>query len=238
MSFWMWTICNLISIACGTYNVRKFWTRRTSGSVRWWTIACKYAYKNLMLQSRSPTHSVVMNARSSARDRSSRIDYWTLNSRNVNSMFAASGWFMRRRSQLCVFTTMYHSSLSAFMTNNTSSHTKKIAKTNCHANNQNQFFSLLSSDELPQNWINLSWQFSHKTTGIMLSSARPHCFFHNLEVLQGGCKPPTQKLWLQLDYYFLHIYVCKPNDHLATKHNRIYQGVSWFSHLLRFVIGN
>jgi len=47
-----------------------------------------------MLQSRSLTRSVVMNVRSCARDRSSRIDYWTLNSCNVNSMFAASGWFM------------------------------------------------------------------------------------------------------------------------------------------------
>jgi len=66
----------LISIARGTYNACKFWTRRTSGSVRWQTIAWKYAYKNLMLQSGSPTRSVVMNVRSSARDRSSRIDYW------------------------------------------------------------------------------------------------------------------------------------------------------------------
>ena len=75
-----------------------YWTRRTSSSVRWWTIAWKYAYKNLMLQSGSPTRSVV---RSSTRDRHSRIDYWTLNSRNVNSMFAASGWLMRRRSHIC-----------------------------------------------------------------------------------------------------------------------------------------
>ena len=103
MSFWMWTIRNMISIACGTYNVRKFWTRRTSGSVRWWTIAWKYAYKNLTLQSGSPTRLVVMNVRSSARDRSSRLDYWTLNSRNINSMFAESGWFMWRRSQISTF---------------------------------------------------------------------------------------------------------------------------------------
>ena len=79
----------LISAACGTYNARKFWNRRTSGSVRRWTIAWKYAYKNLALHSGSPTHSVVLCIRSSTCDRSSRIDYWTLNSRNVNSMFAA-----------------------------------------------------------------------------------------------------------------------------------------------------
>ena len=115
MSLWMWTIRNLISIARGTYNARKFWTHRTSGSVRRWTIAWKYAYKNLMLQSGSPTRSVVMNVWSSARDRSTRIEYWTLNSRNVNSMFAASGWFMLRRShlnntkfdQLCINYTVY-----------------------------------------------------------------------------------------------------------------------------------
>ena len=98
MSFWMWTIRNLISIARGTYN--KFWTRRTSGSVSWRTIAWKCAYKNLTLHSGSPTHSVVTSVRSSAHNRSSRIDYWTLNSRNVNSVFAASGRFMRRRSHI------------------------------------------------------------------------------------------------------------------------------------------
>ena len=48
----------------------------------------------------SPTHLVVMHVRSSARDRSSRIDYWTLNSRNVNSTFAASGRFSHSRSHL------------------------------------------------------------------------------------------------------------------------------------------
>ena len=66
----------------------------------WYADEQKCAYKNLTLQSGSPTRSVVTSVRSSARDRSSRIDYWTLNSRNVNSMFAASGWFMRRRSHL------------------------------------------------------------------------------------------------------------------------------------------
>jgi len=84
MSFWMWTIRNLISFARGTYNARKFWTHRPCGSVRWRTIAWKYAHKNFVLQSGSPTRLVVMNARSSARDRSLRIDYWTLNSCNVN----------------------------------------------------------------------------------------------------------------------------------------------------------
>ena len=48
-------IRNLISIARGTYNARKFWTRKTSGSVSWRTITWKYAYKNLTLQSGSPT---------------------------------------------------------------------------------------------------------------------------------------------------------------------------------------
>jgi len=100
MSFWMRTIRKLISIARGTYNARKFWTRRTSGSVRGLTVAWKYAYKNLTLHSGSPTHSVVTRVRSSARDRSSRIDYWTLNSRNVNSMFAASGWFFHSGSHI------------------------------------------------------------------------------------------------------------------------------------------
>jgi len=89
MSFWMWTRRKLISIVRGTYNTRKFWTRRTSGSVRRQEITWKYAYKNLALHSGSPTHSVVMHVRSNARDRSSRIDYWTLNSHNVNSMFVA-----------------------------------------------------------------------------------------------------------------------------------------------------
>ena len=46
------------------------------------------------------TRSVVMNVWSSACDRSSHIDYWTLNSHNVNSMFAASGWFIGRRSHI------------------------------------------------------------------------------------------------------------------------------------------
>ena len=71
-----------------------------SGSVRGRTIVWKYAYKNLMLHSGSPTHSVVMHVRSSTRDRSSRIDYWTLNSRNVSSMFAASGQFFHSRSHI------------------------------------------------------------------------------------------------------------------------------------------
>ena len=100
MSFWMRTIRKLNSIAHGTYNARKFWTRWTSGSVHGRTIAWKYAYKNLTLHSRSPTHSVVTNIRSSARDWSLRIDYWTLNSRNVNSIFAASGRFFHSRSQM------------------------------------------------------------------------------------------------------------------------------------------
>ena len=100
MSFWMRTIRKLISIARGTYNARKFWMRRTSGLIRGWTIAWKYAYKNLTLYSGSPTHSVVMHVRSSAHDRSLPIDYWTLNSRNVNSMFAASGRFFHSRSHL------------------------------------------------------------------------------------------------------------------------------------------
>ena len=82
------------------YNTRKFWTRRSSGSVRGRTIAWKYAYKNLTLHSGSPTHSVVTHVRSSTRDRSSRIDYWTLNSRNVNTMFAASGQFFHSRSHM------------------------------------------------------------------------------------------------------------------------------------------
>ena len=47
-------------------------------------------------RSGSPTLSVVMNVRSNARDQSSRIDYWTLNSRNINSMFAVNGWFIQR----------------------------------------------------------------------------------------------------------------------------------------------
>ena len=101
MSFWMRTICKLISIARGTYNACKFWTRRTSGSVCGRTITWKYAYKNLTLHGGSPTHSVVMHVRSSTRDRSLCIDYWTLNSRNVNSMFAASGWFFHSRSHFC-----------------------------------------------------------------------------------------------------------------------------------------
>ena len=82
-----------------------FWTRRTSGWVRRRTIACaqeSYAHKNRALHSGSPTHSVVMHVRSSARDRSSRIDYWTLNSRNVNSMFDANGRFFPSRSQIIV----------------------------------------------------------------------------------------------------------------------------------------
>jgi len=89
MSFWMRTIRKLISIAHGTYNACKFWTCRTSGSVCCRTIAWKYAYKNLTLHSGSPTHSVVMHVRSSARNWSSCTDYWTLNSCNVNSMFVA-----------------------------------------------------------------------------------------------------------------------------------------------------
>jgi len=103
MSFWMRTIRKLISIARGTYNARKFWTHRTSGSVRGLTIAWKYAYKNPTLQSGSPTHSVVTRVRSSARDRSLRIDYWTLNSHNINSMFAASGRFFHSGSHLYNF---------------------------------------------------------------------------------------------------------------------------------------
>ena len=103
MSFWMRTIRKLISITRGTYNARKFWTRRTSGSVRHRTITWKYAYKILTLHSGSLTRSGVMNFGSSARDRSSRIDYWTLNSRNVNSMFAANARFMLSRSQMSTF---------------------------------------------------------------------------------------------------------------------------------------
>ena len=102
MSFWMRTIRKLISIARGTYNAHKFWTRscRTSGSVRGQTIAWKYAYKNFTLHSGSPTHLVVTHVRSSTHDWSSRIDYWTLNSRNVNTMFAASGQFFHSRSHM------------------------------------------------------------------------------------------------------------------------------------------
>ena len=55
MSFWIWTIHELISIARGTYNVLKFWTRRISGSVRHRTVAWKYAYKNLASQRKSYT---------------------------------------------------------------------------------------------------------------------------------------------------------------------------------------
>ena len=119
-SFWMRTIRKLISIARGTYNARKFWMRRTSGSVRGLTIAWKYAYKNLTLHSGSPTHSVVMHVRSSGRDRSSRIDYWTLNSRNVNSMFVASGRFFHSGSHmiqcqwLCVNTNIIHRALACW----------------------------------------------------------------------------------------------------------------------------
>ena len=98
--FWMRTIRKSVSIARGTYSARKFWARRTSGLVRRQTIAWKYAHKNLALHSGSPTHSVVMHVRSSARDRSSRIDYWTMNSRNVNSMFAASSRFFHSRSHI------------------------------------------------------------------------------------------------------------------------------------------
>ena len=92
----MRTICKLISIARGTC---KFWTHRTSSSVRCQTIAWKYAYNNLVLHSRNPTHSVVMHVKSSACHRSSRIDYWTLNSCNVNSM---TGWSTRYLSLLWV----------------------------------------------------------------------------------------------------------------------------------------
>ena len=81
--FWMRTIRKLISIAHGT-------------------IAWKYAHKNRALHSGSRTHSVVMHVRSSARDRSSRIDHWTSNSRNVNSMFDARGRFFPSRSQTIV----------------------------------------------------------------------------------------------------------------------------------------
>ena len=79
MSFWIRTIRKLISIARDSYNACKFWTRRTSGSVRELTIAWKYVYKNLMLHSGSPKHSIVMNAISGARDRSScmTIELWT-----------------------------------------------------------------------------------------------------------------------------------------------------------------
>ena len=104
MSFWMRTIRKLISIARSTYNARKFWTRRTSGSVHRQTIAWKYVYKNLTLHSGSTTHPVVMHVRSSACDRSSHIDYWTLNSRNVNSMFAASGRFFHSQSHIVIIT--------------------------------------------------------------------------------------------------------------------------------------
>ena len=55
-----------------------------------------------LLQSGSPLCSVVMNVRSSTHDQSSRIKYWTLNSRNVNSVFAVNGWFIQSRSQLSV----------------------------------------------------------------------------------------------------------------------------------------
>ena len=56
-----------------------------------------------LLQSGSPLCSVVMNVRSSTHDQSSRIKYWTLNSRNVNSVFAVNGWFIQSRSQLSVW---------------------------------------------------------------------------------------------------------------------------------------
>jgi len=98
MSFW--TIRKLISIAHGTYHACKSWTHRTSGLVCSRTVAWKYAYKNLTLHSRNPTHSVVMRVRSSTCDRSSRSDYWTFNSHNVNSMFAASGRFFHYRSHI------------------------------------------------------------------------------------------------------------------------------------------
>ena len=48
-----WFPPQLTLIACSNYNACKFWTRRTSGSVHWWTVAWRYAYKNLMLHSRS-----------------------------------------------------------------------------------------------------------------------------------------------------------------------------------------
>jgi len=95
----MRAIRKLILIAHGTYNARKFWTRRTSSSVRGQTIAWKYAYR-ISRYSGNPMHLVVMHVRSSTRDRSLRIDYWTLNSRNVNSTFAASGRFSHSRSHL------------------------------------------------------------------------------------------------------------------------------------------
>ena len=96
---WMLTIRKLISRSDAVLITRrKFWTRRTSGSVRCRTISWKYAYRNLTLHSGSLTRSVVMRFRSSARDWRSRIDYWTLNSRNVNSMFAAYARFMLSRS--------------------------------------------------------------------------------------------------------------------------------------------
>jgi len=47
--------------------------RKTSGLVHEQTIAWKYAYKNLMLHSGSPTHSIVMNTRSGVHDQSSRM---------------------------------------------------------------------------------------------------------------------------------------------------------------------
>ena len=100
MSFWMRTIRKLILIAHGTYNARKFWTHRTSGSVRCRTITWKYAYKNLTLHSGSLTCLVVMHFRSSTRNRSLCIDYWTLNSHNIYSMFAVYARFMLSRSHI------------------------------------------------------------------------------------------------------------------------------------------
>ena len=100
MGAWTFSIRKVISIVRGTYNAHKFQTRRTSGLRSHRTIASKYAFNNLELRTGSPTRSVVTRVRSSASDQYSLRSHWTLNPRNVNSMFAVNGWFMLRGSHI------------------------------------------------------------------------------------------------------------------------------------------
>ena len=85
VQLWALEYTSLFQSHTALINVCKFWTSRTSSLVHHQTIAWKYAYKNLTLHSGSCTHLAVMHIRSSTCDRSSRIDYWTLNSHNINS---------------------------------------------------------------------------------------------------------------------------------------------------------
>ena len=128
MSFLMRTTRKFISIACGTYSACKFQACRTSGSVCRRTIAKKYAYNNLMLHSRSSMHSVVMHFRSSACNRSLRTDYWTLNSHNINSVFAVNGWFMYY-SFLTSYIYIYKASNGANTCNGANTHMRVMVPT-------------------------------------------------------------------------------------------------------------